>query len=128
MQFQKTRITACRLSVGRAAPSVFSCALPDERFCPFLGSRAVRATRLRGSESHNSLDRCLSSSTCRLCSRLERDFLHLNGTRLGGIEHRPLPARFDGGLTDRMSALGQKQTFAMHKPMSALHPKADVRT
>ena len=27
-----------------------------------------------------------------------------------------------------MSALGQKQTFAVHKPMSALHPKADVRT
>ena len=25
-----------------------------------------------------------------------------------------------------MSALGQKQTFAVHKPMSALHPKADM--
>ena len=26
-----------------------------------------------------------------------------------------------------MSALGQKQTFAMHQPMSALPPKADIR-
>jgi len=25
-----------------------------------------------------------------------------------------------------MSALGQKQTFAMHQPMSALPPKADI--
>jgi hypothetical protein len=25
-----------------------------------------------------------------------------------------------------MSALGQKQTFAMHQPMSALPPKADM--
>jgi hypothetical protein len=25
-----------------------------------------------------------------------------------------------------MSALGQKQTFAMHQPMSALAPKADI--
>src|SRR5262249_6477031 len=25
-----------------------------------------------------------------------------------------------------MSALGQKQTFALHQPMSALHPKADI--
>ena len=28
----------------------------------------------------------------------------------------------------RMSALGQKQTFALHYVMSALHPKADIRT
>jgi hypothetical protein len=26
-----------------------------------------------------------------------------------------------------MSALGQKQTFAVHQPMSALPPKADIR-
>jgi hypothetical protein len=26
-----------------------------------------------------------------------------------------------------MSALGQKQTFALHQPMSALPPKADIR-
>jgi len=25
-----------------------------------------------------------------------------------------------------MSALGQKQTFALHQPMSALPPKADI--
>jgi len=25
-----------------------------------------------------------------------------------------------------MSALGQKQTFALHQPMSALLPKADI--
>jgi hypothetical protein len=28
--------------------------------------------------------------------------------------------------TMQMSALGQKQTFAVHKPMSALPPKADM--
>jgi hypothetical protein len=27
-----------------------------------------------------------------------------------------------------MSALGQKQTFALHQAMSALPPKADIRT
>src|SRR5262245_54735067 len=27
-----------------------------------------------------------------------------------------------------MSVLGQKQTFALHQPMSALHPKADIRS
>jgi hypothetical protein len=27
-----------------------------------------------------------------------------------------------------MSALGQKQTFAVHQPMSALAPKADIRS
>ncbi len=26
-----------------------------------------------------------------------------------------------------MSALGQKQTFAVHQPMSALPPQADIR-
>jgi hypothetical protein len=26
-----------------------------------------------------------------------------------------------------MSLLGQKRTFAVHKPMSDLHPKADIR-
>src|SRR5262249_31200465 len=28
--------------------------------------------------------------------------------------------------SDGMSALGQKQTFALHQPMSALPPKADI--
>ena len=32
----------------------------------------------------------------------------------------------DGRLADPMSALGQKQTFAMHTVMSALPPIADM--
>src|SRR5262249_20291873 len=61
---------------------------------------------------------------------------------LSGIRHSPLAAQRRGypakgseqkvsDSTERMSALGQKQTYAVHKLMSALHPiataKADSR-
>src|SRR4249919_3733814 len=65
---------------------------PTSGFAPFWGRPPSAGRALAAQSPHNRLDRCLCSSTCRLCGRLERDFLYLNGTRLGGIEHRPLLA------------------------------------
>src|SRR5262249_28822488 len=79
---------------------------------------------------------CRKGPNCRRTPQCDNEFSPPHGIYSRGRDtlsstSLPRPVLVNSGFwngpdADRMSALGQKQTFALHQPMSALPPRADM--
>jgi hypothetical protein len=67
-----------------------------------------------------------SSNGCALAGRSCGEFFRVTESADNWPKGQQTRGRMKGRVCGIMSALGQKQTFAAHTPMSALPPKADM--